>query len=448
MTNKAPATTLTTEIEWARDGTAYSIRSRADKTKELPGGVYRFVQTMVGWYLDRNATCFEFPFKVYDASDHVIARICRYWTDNGGNLGVLMNGLRGAGKTMTAQLLANRLIEERDLPVLVVREPIPLQIVFDAVRQDMMVIFDEFEKTHDEEAQQALLSTIDGMSRSSHNRLIIFTTNTASINENFRDRPSRIHYQFEFQRVADEIIEGLIRDSLPEDLHYLKNDIMSFLQTRAICTIDIVKAVISEVKTFRESPTAFEDILNVSKGEPPAYTISVLDPTDNSVKNVFRDYFKLNSSNERHLPLLSGNKRAIEEFQDSGRAVELACSSFDGTYSVVLLEKADEPNCWLAQLSVPKSKTIYADFPECYDHGYRFFYDVRPDGWDFPFTPEITKTNEEKRKKLIELYNAAANQQTMYGTRKRAVFKVRIEPNHDAVVYRRYKVTGNDYGWD
>jgi len=269
---------LNTDIEWARSGTHFYPITRADKTAKLPGGVYRFVQPkMEPWYMDRVSDRFEFSFKVYDASSKVINRICSFWKANGGNLGILMNGLRGAGKTMTAQLLANKYISEANIPVLVIRDPIPLQIVFDNVHQDMVIIFDEFEKTHDERlipgVQQALLSTIDGMSRSAHNRLIIFTTNTIEINENFRDRPSRIHYKFEFSRVANEIIEGLIRDSLPQHLQHFKSDIMLFLNTRDICTIDIVKAVIAEVRTFEESPLTFEGILNIAKGEPPSYSI-------------------------------------------------------------------------------------------------------------------------------------------------------------------------------
>lgn len=438
---------LSTEVEWARSGTSFSPQSRSDKAKHLPSGVYRFVATMQGWYLDRVADQFHFPFKVYDASSKVIDRIITYWYVNGGNLGILMNGLRGAGKTMTAQLLANKLIKDADIPVLAVREPVPLQAIFDAVQQNMMVIFDEFEKTHDDENQKLLLSTIDGMSRSAFNRLIVFTTNVTAINENFRDRPSRIHYQFEFQRVADEIIEGLIEDGLEEDLRKkFKADLLTYLHTRKICTIDIVKAAISEVRTFRESPTQFEEMLNISKGEPPAFEIDILNPETNTILSNFHNYFRPDAPYSAYSPMLSGNKHQIKGFIERGVSLEIISKSYDGCYSLLLLEKCPEEHCWLAQLSVPKSKTPFDRYEFLYDGGHRFFHDNKPEDWNLP-TVELTKDNDKARKKVEQAWNTACNTSTVHGTRERRVYKVRVTPNHEAVNRSRYQVS-DTYGYD
>lgn len=435
--------TISTEIEWAQGGTQFVPRSRADKVKALPSGIYRFVPTLGGWYLDRTGDNFEFPFKVYSACDHIINRIITFWTANNATLGVLLNGLRGAGKSMTAQLLANTLIKDRDLPVLVVKDPVPLQAIFDAVQQDIVVIFDEFEKTHNKEAQQDLLSTIDGMSRSKHNRLIIFTTNTTTIDENFKDRPSRIHYQFEFQRVADEIVEGLIDDSLPVDLHHFKGEIFDFLHSRQICTIDIVKAVIAEVRTFRESPLQFEEMLNISKGEPPSYTINVINPKDGTFLNTYSHFFKMDSGYAQNSSLLSGNRRAIQTWIDRGQTTELISRTWDGSHNVVLLEKCDEEYCWLAQLGVPVSKTFYGDFSSLRDGGYTLFLDNKPKDWKFPFTPEIVKNDPKEMEKLQDTYEESTSNRTVYATGERAVFKIKIEPNRNTITApSRYQVTG------
>lgn len=426
---------LTTESEWAVSGTQFHPQTRADKSTKLPPGVYRYAASMNGWWLERTSAKFEFPFKVYDASGHIINRIKTYWKANGGNLGILMNGLRGAGKTMSAQLLSNDLIKEMGIPVLVVRNPIPLQVVFDSVQQDLIVIFDEFEKSHDENlkpgAQQNLLSTIDGMSRSTHKRLILFTTNSTAINENFRDRPSRIHYRFEFQRVADEIIEGLIDDSLPADLAHFKPDIFEFLNSRKICTIDIVKAVISEVKTFRESPLQFEDMLNIAKGEPPAFTIEILNPKTNNVVGIFSRYFRLEGGNQRHFaPLLTGNARSIQNFTDQGQVIRLSSRSWDGSCQINLLEKVlDEEGCWLVQLAAPRSKTLYKEFDFLGDS--QLWFDKRPEDWKFPFTREIVKKDEEAMSALMEQWWKSVDHGTVHATGEHATFKVRITPNRE-----------------
>ena len=442
----------TPELEWARDGTLYSSRSRADKMPRLPSGVYQYTSSLMGWYLNRISDRFEFPFKVYSACDKTIARIVAYWQNNTTNLGVLMNGLRGAGKTMAAQLLANRLIEEENLPVLVIRDPIPLDTVLEAAaRENMMVIFDEFEKTHSSknedgvDHQQKLLTTIDGMSRTTAKRLFLFTTNTTEIDENFKDRPSRIRYQFEFSRVADEVIEGLIGDGLPLDLHYLKPDILAYLDTRTICTIDIVKAVISEVRTFREPPSAFEEILNITKGEPPAYVVSILDPADNSVQKVWKEYFKIN---EHHAGvfagLLNGSRTAIEKFAKAGRPVDIPNSY--GEFAIRLLEWCSSSGgavTWLANLAVPKSYTVYGKFTWLYGDVERFYYDTAPAGWSFPYTPAAIEDDHVKRQEVDTLFRAACESQNIHGTpgvENRVVFKIRIEPSREKA--SGYKPTG------
>jgi len=438
-----PANLPSQELEWARHGTDYASRSRADIEKKLPGGVYHFGMSPQGWWLTRVSNNFEFPFKVYDASEKIISRIVKSWQANPTNLGVLMNGLRGGGKTMSAQLLANRLIALENLPVLVVRNPIPLQVVLDnsPVRdQNMMIIFDEFEKTHDEKnqpgAQQNLLTTIDGMSRTKAKRLFLFTCNSDRIDENFRDRPSRIRYQFEFNRVADEVIEGLIQDSLPADLQHHKTAIIAFLDSRKICTIDIVKAVINEVKTFGESPTEFEGVLNITKGEPPAYTISILNPADDTVQKIWRSYFKIYEAYApAHGPLFNGTKSAVENF---GKPIEVIDRFNEVTVRLLEFVKHDgNAVIWLAQLAVPFADTFWYRFKDCgiYGNGNKYFLDTPPEDWKtrFNFVPGKALTEDaDAVRRLEDMHNDAENRSNLYGTQgddQRIVFKIRIEAN-------------------
>jgi len=409
----------------------------------IPVGVYRFVAPPMGqWYLERIMNRFEFPFKVYNAGEDIIQRVSKRWDSVTGNLGVMMNGLRGAGKTMTAQILANSLMDKLDIPVLVVREPIPLQSVFSAVQQNMVVIFDEFEKTHNENiapgCQQELLSTIDGMSRSHHKRLVIFTTNSPSMDGNFLDRPSRIHYKFEFARVADEIIEGLIEDSLPQRLMHFKPDIMDFLHSRDICTIDIVKAVISEVNIFEESPTEFEDKLNVAKGTPPAFKVFILDEHGNE-KEVISRFFRPHM--DHHTGLLTGSKSRIQEFKDKMETVEIDDDSVWSEQTTVrLLEKCEEDACWLAEIKLPKYKTFYNRYGflgnEC------LWLDNPPDGWKLPSAAEALD-DKKVRKQVLSLWEQSTCEETLHGTGKRAVYKVKILPVPKEIYYSpRFSVTG------
>jgi ATPase family associated with various cellular activities (AAA) len=436
---------LSTEIEWARSGTKFYAQPCADKFPKLPGGVYRFVAPpMQPWFLERSADRFEFPFKVYNASGEVIQRICKHWAFHGGSLGVLMNGLRGAGKSVTAKLTANRLLDETDLPILVIREPIPLDVVFDNVQQHLVVIFDEFEKSHNEQlypgCQQKLLSTIDGMSRSEFNRLILFTTNSTDINENFKDRPSRIHYKFEFSRVADEIIEGLISDMLPENLLHLKDDIFQYLNTRDICTIDIVRAVIKEVVTFEESPAEFEDMLNVEKGVPPSYTVQIVDPETNSEIKLLSSFWKL-GIHERHLAaLLGGSRRAVEQFAEDRVERNTAYNPYDGMITLALIEpcmEEDEKGYFLAKISVPITRTFWDKYDTIKD-GYgghtSLWMDARPEDWkSLPSLDAMKKDEDGELQDHVyhRFHTCQRTGSTVYGTGKPSIFKIRIVPNKD-----------------
>ena len=187
--------------EWSEHGIFFTPRTRAGKVPALPAGVFTFQPTMGGWGLNRIDDRFEFPFKIYDAHDYIIERVVKFWEAKKGPLGVWLNGVRGAGKTVVAQQVANELINRFETPVIIIRDPIPLDAVLAELNQDVVIIFDEFEKTHDQDEQQQLLSAIDGLSRSSHGRVFIFTTNRTDVDENYKDRPSRIRYVWNFQRV-------------------------------------------------------------------------------------------------------------------------------------------------------------------------------------------------------------------------------------------------------
>ena len=70
-------------------------------------------------------------------------------------------------------------------------------------------------------------------------------TNELTINPNLLSRPSRIRYVRQFGNLEKNIVEEVINDTL-KDLS-VKDDVMDYIDTLEISTIDILKAIIEEI---------------------------------------------------------------------------------------------------------------------------------------------------------------------------------------------------------
>lgn len=239
-------------------------------TKKLKPGIYSYHVNDFGWFLRCDQEKFEFPFKIYGHRRDIIDHISIAWTSLSTNLGVLLNGLKGTGKTVTAQEVCNWCVDN-DIPVLVVESPLPLAVILAHIRQDICVLFDEFEKTHpvtdEHDQQQGLLSLIDGTHRSHDRRLFLFTTNTAKLNDNFINRPSRIRYRWQFGQLEPKIILELIDDLLDPALVDLRTPLLSYIDSREVISIDVVKAIIQETNIFKSDPWK-RDCFNLTERTP------------------------------------------------------------------------------------------------------------------------------------------------------------------------------------
>lgn len=209
---------------------------------------------------------FEFSYKIYSlGTDYIENRIIGTWNSKeyfktGKNLGVIYNGKKGAGKTVAAKVLCNKL----NLPVIVVAEYMDGLLEFiQSLDFECVVLIDEAEKVfdnEDNEKDQLLLKVIDGVYNSSR-KLYILTTNRLSLNDNLISRPSRIRYIKQFNGIPVEAIDELIKEKLtvPSKASELKDYISSKCTD---LTIDIVENLITEVNIHGDLPK--EEILNIS----------------------------------------------------------------------------------------------------------------------------------------------------------------------------------------
>ena len=242
-----------------------------DVMPTLDNGIYHLCQNPMSGeiYMELIAKEFEFGFKLYGIDDSLVKHVIDTYNkqENKHNIGVLLNGAKGTGKTVTAKVLCNKL----GLPVLIVDGPMQgLSSFLAGINHDCVFLFDEFEKNFrlrddDEEcAGESLLSIMDGVYNTNHCHIFILTTNELRVNDNLLSRPSRIRYLKSFGDVIDrKILEDYVEDNLK--FKEYKDEIMDFIDSLTIATIDIVKSIVDEVNIHECSVDEFKSFFNVKQ---------------------------------------------------------------------------------------------------------------------------------------------------------------------------------------
>lgn len=254
-------------IVWLKNGRF--LRQVEDTTNiipALPKKVFnmRFDPDRHEIYLEEFADEFHFDFKIYGMESKLIEHIMKTFESTTSNLGMLFNGIKGTGKTVTAKIIANR----TNLPVILVNAPFPGLAEFIAkISCPCVLFFDEFEKNFDTDHKEDkdLLSIMDGVFNSPHRRVFILTTNKLYVNENLLGRPSRIRYRKSFGNLSPEVIQEYLNDNLKNEK--FAPEILEFIDTLSISTIDILKSIVDEVNIHDTSVNDFKSFLNVEQAK-------------------------------------------------------------------------------------------------------------------------------------------------------------------------------------
>lgn len=211
---------------------------------KIPVGVYNISITRRGIILEKIGDEFIFPYKIYGLQTDFINHIIKTYNNTIGNIGVLMNGIKGTGKTVSAKILANQL----QLPVIILKNMGDnTSIAIDYISTlacDCIVFMDEFEKNFSTDNQE-ILQLMDGVYNSEYRKVFLLTTNELNVSNNLLGRPSRIRYIRQFGNLDKAIVEEYIDENLMD--MSAKQDIIDFIDTLTISTIDILKSIVSEV---------------------------------------------------------------------------------------------------------------------------------------------------------------------------------------------------------
>lgn len=182
------------------------------------------------------------------------------------SLGVILSGDKGIGKSLFSKLLCE-LAVSNNIPVIICNGFIPgLAQFIDSMDQEVMVLFDEFDKTFneasDENAQSSMLSVFDGISV--HKKLFCITCNELrSLNAFLVNRPGRFHYHFRFEYPNSNEIQEYMKDHLPEDKWTEIIKIINFSQKTRL-NYDCLRAIAFELHSATSFEEAISD-LNITK---------------------------------------------------------------------------------------------------------------------------------------------------------------------------------------
>lgn len=280
----------TTNIIWLKNGRILKqVEDSIEIIGNLPKKVYNLsMNPNTGeLFLEEFADSFHFDFKVYGMDSNLVKHIMTTFNNTSGNLGVLFNGVKGTGKTVTAKIIAN----ETNLPVILINSPYPgLSEFISKINCPCVLFFDEFEKNFDTNKGHdvELLSIMDGVFNSPHRRVFLLTTNKLYINENFIGRPSRIRYRKSFGNLSSEVVMEYLDDCL-EDKTKIP-EVLEFIDSLAISTIDILKCIVEELNIHKCSINEIKSFINVESAKY-AYSIKMCyyDHAKTSSVEIFKD---------------------------------------------------------------------------------------------------------------------------------------------------------------
>ena len=300
---------------WLQDGNTFSQGSSTTVShpEGLPKGIYEVKLSMTGFYLSKIAESFTFDYKLYGLNQKFIDYVLKTYENTTGNLGILLDGIKGTGKTVVAKELCNHL----QLPVILVQSMNDdndklIKYLSTAINFDCIFFFDEYEKEFKNSSD--VLSFMDGTYNSIYRRVFLLTTNELNVDSNLLGRPSRIRYKKSFDNLPEKITREILNDILEDKTAIEK--VIELTHSMNIITIDLIKAIATEINIHGvEALPYIKETFNIefSKFSYLYRVIQVrnceLELTSENIKNLLKTYNDYKELGKKDLKNLSNEER-------------------------------------------------------------------------------------------------------------------------------------------
>lgn len=305
------------ENKWIKQGGNFKIVPSSISVEDtLPVGIYSISQNPMNGELslDYVADKFEFDFELLGLEQKFIDHALKSYENTTGNFGILLNGVKGTGKSVTAKILANALNQ----PIILVDTAYKgIDSFLASLNFKCVLFFDEFEKNFDPKEDVNILTIMDGVYNCCERKVFILTTNSLHINDCLLSRPSRIRYKKEFANISAEVINNLL-DNLLKD-QSIRDILFNYIITLEVCSVDIIKSLIIEINIHGvKSFEYIKEIFNVKASSVTYHLVTAY--------GTYYDYNKdethIRSRNEaivainRYMTLRDKYKRTEEEDEE------------------------------------------------------------------------------------------------------------------------------------
>lgn len=182
------------------------------------------------------------------------------------NLGVLLSGYKGNGKTLVARNFCNTV----QAPVIFITTGYS-GVEFEAfitnpIFNGCIIFIDEYEKIYNEDRDNidVLLSIMDGL-YNTHLLFLLTVNDSRLMSDKLKNRLGRVKYHKTFNTLDKSVIDGVVEDLLiNKDYKQSLFEVIEFIPT---ISFDILTTLINEMNLFDEPATTCVKHLNLVKEE-------------------------------------------------------------------------------------------------------------------------------------------------------------------------------------
>ena len=181
---------------------------------EIPNRVYTVAGVRFGMVRMKVVEDFKLPETLYgDIEQRADFFLNRF--NSLGKMGLLLEGVKGTGKTLLAKLIA----QKSGYPVLIMNESWDSEDLghifreINKTKKPWIIIMDEFEKNFSHSAQQRFLSILDG---TVENNCFFIVCANDRLNTYLYNRPGRLRYRIQYNYLTAPQIREALETNLPD----------------------------------------------------------------------------------------------------------------------------------------------------------------------------------------------------------------------------------------